>query len=225
MANVEARLKIKGKEYEIFVDVDKAIQLKNGEEVSMGEVLAIDDVFYDYKKGLKASSSDLNDAFGTDDVKEVAKKIILQGEVVLPSEYKNKEQGEKVKQVINFLSKNAVDPATGNPHSEKRIGDAIKQAKINIKNAPIEQQLKDIVSELSKILPLKIETKKLKVIIPASQTGKAYSVIKEYKEKEEWLPNGDLSCIISLPIGLQMEFYDKLNGVTHGSAIVEEIKE
>ena len=39
MVNVEARLKIKGKEFEILVDVDKALQLKKGVEVSIDNVL------------------------------------------------------------------------------------------------------------------------------------------------------------------------------------------
>ena len=50
-------------------------------------------------------------------------------------------------------------------------------------------------------------------------------MLQEYKEKEEWLGNGDLSVVLNIPIGLQMEFYDKLNSVTHGSAMTEEVKE
>ena len=29
---------------------------------------------------------------------------------------------------------------------------------------------------------------------------------------------------LNIPVGIQMEFYDKLNGVTHGSATSEEMK-
>ena len=72
---------------------------------------------------------------------------------------------------------------------------------------------------------IKIETKRLKIVIPAMHSGKAYSLIKEYREKEEWLNNGDLQVIVNIPAGLQLEFYDKLNGITHGSSIVEEIKQ
>ena len=47
-----------------------------------------------------------------------------------------------------------------------------------------------------------------------------------YKEKENWLSNGDLEVIVSIFAGNQLfSFYDKLNSVTHGSAITEEIKE
>ena len=224
MANVEARLKVKGKEYQILVDVEKALELKKGEG-TINNVLISNDIFYDLKKGLKASDSDLNDAFGTNELNEVAEKIVKQGEVVLPAEYRKKELEGKERQVITFLSKNALDPTTGQAITETRIESAIEQAKIKIDNKPIEQQINGIVSKLKEIMPIKIETKKLKITIPSLHTGKVYGLINEYKEKEEWLSNGDLQVVINIPAGLEMDFYDKLNGVTHGSAIVEGIKE
>ncbi len=225
MTDVEARLRVKGKEFEILVDVDKALELKKGGNVLIEDVLVTNEIFYDLKKGLRCSSQDLKEAFGTDDVKEVAEKIIKSGEIVLPSDYKKKEQETKIKQVIDFLMRNAVDPATNKPLTEKRIEEGIKMAGINIDNKPIERQIPQIISKLKEVLPLKIESKKLKITVPAIHTGKAYGLLQEYKEKEEWLENGDLLCVVVIPSGFQMEFYDKLNAITHGSAIVEEIKE
>ena len=49
--------------------------------------------------------------------------------------------------------------------------------------------------------------------------------INQYKEKEKWLNNGDLEVNVAVPSGIIMEFYDKLNSITHGSAITAEIKE
>ncbi len=225
MVNVEARLKVKGKNFEIIVDVDKAIQMKKGMPVNIENVLSIDEIFSDHKKGLKVSSADLQTAFGTSDVRAVAEKIVKQGEILLPAEYRKKEQETRVRQMIDFLVRNAIDPITGNPHTETRIMAAIEQAGINIENKPIEQQVTKVLSKLKEIMPIKIETKKLRVVIPAVHTGRAYGVIQEYKESENWLSNGDLACIIHIPAGLEMDFYDKLNGVTHGSAVVEEVKE
>jgi len=224
MVNVEARLKIKGKEFEIFVDVDKALQFKKGTPVNIENVLSIEQIYYDFKKGLKVSSSDLKEAFGTDDVREVAGRIVRQGEIVLPSDYRKKEQETRVKQVVDFLLRNAIDPTTDKPVTEKRILEAIEIAGINIENKPLEQQIPKILSRLKEVIPIKIETKKIKVVVPAVHTGKAYGLLQEYKEKEEWLGNGDLMCIINIPAGFQIEFYDKLNSITHGSAVVEEAK-
>lgn len=224
MPNVEARYKAKGKNFEIFVDLDNALRMKRNEPIGIDNVLAVNDVFYDIKKGLKASSSDLKECFGISDAKEVAVKIIKNGEIVLPSEYKKKEQEAKVKQVIDFLARNSIDPTTKKPHSAKRIEDAIIQAGVNIENKSVEQQIAKILSKLKPIIPISLETKKLKIVIPALHTGKVYGLIQDYKEKEEWLANGDLLCIINIPAGLEMDFYDKLNSVTHGSSLVEEVK-
>ena len=83
----------------------------------------------------------------------------------------------------------------------------------------------ELVHKLKEIIPIKIETKKIKLTIPARFTGQVYGVLGEYKESEEWLPNGDLQVIVNVPSGMQIDFYEKLNGVTHGAVVSEEISE
>ncbi len=223
MTQTTARIKKGGKHFEILVDLDKALAFKkNGEP---NDFLEIDIIFSDAKKGDKASSSDLQEVFGTQDVYEIAKKIVKEGEVLLTQEYRDAEQEKKFKQIVDFLSRNAIDPQTKNPHTPERIKSALEQAHINIKNVPIEKQINEIIESISSILPLKIETKKIKITVPAIHTGKVYGIINEYKEKENWLDNGDLEVIVNVPSGIIIDFYDKLNSVTHGSAITEEVKE
>jgi ribosome maturation protein SDO1 len=218
-----ARIKKAGKHFEILVDLNKALAFKKG--TGANDFLEIDTIFSDAKKGEKASSSDLKQSFGTEDVYEIAGKIVKEGEVLTTQEYRDAEQEKKFKQVIDFLSRNAIDPRTNNPHTPERLKSALEQAHVNIKNVPIEKQINEIVESISSILPVKIETKKIKITIPAMHTGRAYGILNEYKEKEEWLSNGDLEILINIPSGIVMDFYDKLNSITHGSALTEEIKE
>jgi ribosome maturation protein SDO1 len=225
MGNVIARIKVKGKNFEILVDVDKAIQLKKGMSINMQNVIAIDRIFSDSKKGIQVPEKELEDAFGTSDVYVIADKIVRQGEVQMPLDYKRKEQEDKVKQVIDFLSKYAVNPANNLPHPASRIEQALKQAGVNIENRNIEEQIGKIVENLNKVMPIKIQTKKILIKIPAEHTGKVYGLLNNYKEKEDWMSDGSLQCIVNIPVGLQGEFYDKLNGITHGSALTREVKE
>lgn len=225
MTDIIAKTRIKGKNYEILVDVDKALQLKQGKDVSVENVLAVNEVFHDSKKGLHVSDSDLNDAFGSSDINTVAEKIIKQGELQIPKEYRDKEREDKKKQIVDFLSRHGLDPRTNNPHTTDRISAAIDEAGVSIDNKPIEQQMSKIIEKVKTVLPIKIQTKKLKLRIPSEHTGKVYGILNEYKESENWLSNGDLECIVNIPVGLQEDFYDKLNAITHGSAISEEIKE
>lgn len=232
MTDVVARIKVKGKNFEIIVDCDKALALKRQGKITnpataLRDVLVIDTVFSDYKKGLKVSSSDLKNAFDTDNVYDVAAKIILNGEIVLPQEYRDKAREEKLKQVIDFLSRNCVDPRTGAPYTPERIGSAIKQVGAKIEeNKPVDEQALIIIKDLTTVLPIKIEMKKIKIIVPPAYVAQVYGFLKNFtKEKEDWLGDGSLSCVINLPAGMQLEFYDKLNNITHGSAVTEEIKE
>ena len=68
------------------------------------------------------------------------------------------------------------------------------------------------------------KTKKIKLNIPARFTGQVYGLLKDYKESEDWLANGDLQVIMNVPPGILIDFYEKLNSITHGAAYSEEMK-
>ena len=224
MTNVPAKLTIKGKRFEILVDAEKAIQLKQGKPVSMANILATNEIFSDLKKGMRAKEAELSSVFGSSDINVVAERIIKNGEIEVPSEFRDKAKEDKMKQVIDFLVKNVQDPKTGKPYSAEIIKTSVEKTGINLDSRPVEEQIPKIIEKLRPIIPIKIETKKLSIRIPAVHTGRVYGLVNDYKEKEEWMGNGDLQVTINLPAGMQMAFYDKLNNITHGSAIVEEIK-
>lgn len=224
MVQTTARFKKNGKNFEIIVDMEKAIKFKK-EESNDGDFLEIDKIFNDSKKGFNASSKDLEDAFGTEDIKIISETIVKNGEILTNQDYRDEEKEKKFKQIVEFLSSNAIDPQTKNPHTPARIESGLKQLNINIRKEPIENQIKEIVEKLNTIFPIKIKTKKVKILVPAMYTGKIYNLINNYKEKEKWLDNGDLEVIASIPSGnILFSFYEKLNSETHGSVLTEEIE-
>ena len=223
MTKTIARIKQRGKHFEIIVDLDEALKFKKGQTSSFQ---AEDDrIFANSKRGEVASNSDLMLSFGTTNTLEIIKKIVKEGEVLVTQDYRDEEREKKLKQVVDFLSRNTINPQTGNPHTPDRIHTALEEAHVNIKNTPIENQVKEILEQISGIIPIKIETKRIKIKIPAIHTGKAYSIISQYKEEENWLNDGSLEVVISIPAGMIMDFYDKLNSATHGSVLTEEIKQ
>ena len=225
MADTIARTKIGSNHYEVVVDLDEALKIKKGEGGDVGSALLMNEIFHNSKNGEKPSQDDLKKDFGTTDVNEVAERIIKKGEIQLPQEHRDEEREKKKKQIIDWFVRNAVDAKTDRPFTPEILSESMSKAGVNIDNKPIEQQISDITGKLSKILPIKIETKKLLITIPAVYTGKVYGIVNEYKEKEDWLSNGDLRVTVNVPVGLQSEFYDKLNAITHGAALTEEIKE
>ena len=224
MPNVTARMKVKGKHYEIHVDLDESLKIKAGKGGDILAALDTPQVYSDLKKGQVAPQKELLDAFGTADIAEIAKKIILSGEVQKTQEFRDTERENRIKQVITLVIRNAVDQ-NGRPYTEERIRRAIDEVHYSFDSRPAEQQMHLLIDKLKTILPIHIELKRIRIVVPARFTGQVYGLIKEYKESEEWLANGDLSAIVAIPAGLQMDFYDKLNSATHGAIQSQEIAE
>lgn len=215
---VIAKLKLKGINYEVLVDCDRALEYKNGGVKNLDDVLATKDVFNDVKKGLHASF--LKDTFGTDDKRKIAERIIKEGEIQVTSEHRNKLREELKKRIVNVIHRNAINPKTNLPHPPSRIESAINEAKVKIdENKNAEEQVMEIVKKINAILPIKYETREVLLKIPARFSGQSFTIAKQYGKllKEEWQNNGNLHLIVEIPAGMQNELMDKMNGLTKGN--------
>jgi ribosome maturation protein SDO1 len=225
MAQTTARIVKGNQRFEILVDLEEATKYKKDlPGANLAAAVLTEDIFRNLKSGEKAATNDLDLHFQTTDPMEVAGKIIKTGEIVQTTESMREEQEKKYKQAVDKLARMVVSPE-GRPYTPDRIEKALKEAHVQIKNKPIDAQINEILDQIGKILPVKIERKKVRLIIAAQYTGKAYGILKEYIQKETWQPNGGLEVIIEMPTALIFDFYDKLNDITHGSVLSEEIKE
>lgn len=225
MTDTIARLRSGKLIFETVVDLDSAMKLKRGDNVNLSQVIRDNAIYTDQKKGMRAGHAELEQAFGTTTFEKIVENIVKKGMIEVTQEFRDEALENRRKQIIDFLTRNAVDAQSGRPFTPSIIENSLKEAGIKIENKNIESQIIGIIEKLKKIIPLKVQTKRLKINVPAIHTGKVYGLLQEYKEKEEWLTNGDLQITLNIPVGIQMEFYDKLNSVTHGSAISQEIKE
>lgn len=217
---VIARLDRHGERFEILVDPELAHEFKEGEKKpELSEILAVEDVFKDAHKGDRASSEHLNEAFGTHDVLEVVIQILEKGEIQLTTEQRKKMQEEKRKQIVALISRNCINPVNKTPHPPQRIEIAMEEVKVNIdpfKSA--EAQVNEVIKELRPILPIRIEMAQIAVKTSANHYGKLVGEIRSYGKvlKEEWSKAGEWICLVEIPAGLQIEFFDMLNSRTHG---------
>lgn len=221
---VLARITRAGKRFEIFVYPEKAYQFKEGKPVDLREILAVEDVFTDSRKSLKASSTDLKKAFGTTDPYEIARIILKEGEIQLTAEYRKKLQEERIRWIVNYIHKNFVDPQTNLPHPISRIQKAMKEAKVKVDpmKEP-EHQVKEVVERLRKVLPLKSGQVKMSVVVPASMWAKARSLLAGQGNilSEKWSEDGSqVTFKVELPIGAQMLVLERI-GEMGGQAEVE----
>ena len=225
MTDTTARLRHGKMVFETMVDLDAALKLKKGGSIDIHEVVRDQAIYSDLKKGMRSSNDELENAFGTTDLYEIVERIVKKGEILVTQEFRDEALENRRKQIVDFLVRNAVDARTNRPFTPNIIESAIKQAGVKIENKAVDMQIKNVIDSLNKIIPIKIETKKLKIRIPAQHTGKSYGLFQEYKEKEEWLNDGSLEVVLNIPVGVLMDFYDRLNKITHGAALTSEIKE
>jgi ribosome maturation protein SDO1 len=221
-----ARLKKGSDVFEIVIDPEKAIAARHG-KADIREALKVQKIFSDAKKGMLASEQRMQALFGTTDAIEVAKKIVVDGNIQITAEYRQKLTDQKRLQIIEFIRCNGVDPRTHTPHPATRIEAALVEAKVRIDEfKPVEQQVQDVLKALRPILPIKFEIKEIELVIPAQYASKAYSVVKHFGKilSESWQSDGSWRGILEIPGGMEQELYDKLNAATHGELISKVIK-
>ena len=231
MVNVDqahvVKLKTNGQEFEILVDSDKALALKGGANIDIRDVLAVQKIFSDARKGMEISPHALESVFKTHDVFEAAKQIIQKGEIHLTAEYKNQLKETKKKQIINIIHRNAVDPQMHIPHPISRIEAALEQAKFHVDEfKDVNKQVEDALKAIRIILPIKFEIKELAVKIPPEFAAKSYSVLNSFgkKLKEDWQSDGSLLVVLEIPGGLEEDLHSKLNALCHGNVETKILK-
>ncbi len=215
-----ARLTKDNEHFEILVKPNKALDYRNGKIAGITEVLAAETIFSDANKGTRVGDDEIRKVFGTIDPLKVADVILKKGQLQLTTEQRRKMVEDKRKQIIDYISHQAVDPKTNLPHPPMRIENAMEQIRYPIDPyKSVEEQAKDIVKLLRPILPLKVEQLQIAVTIPALSAVRAYGVLKGYGtiKREEWRSDGSWYGVMEMPAGGYASFLNKLGEVTKGS--------
>jgi ribosome maturation protein SDO1 len=215
-----ARLTKDKEHFEILVKPEKALDYRTGKNARITEVLVAETIFADANKGTKVSEEQMRKAFETTDPLKIADEILKKGTLQLTTEQRRKMVEDKRRQIVDFISRQAVDPKTNLPHPPLRIENAMEQIRYPIDaHKPVEEQARDIVKLLRPILPLKIEQISLSARIPAEYSARAYGAIKNFGiiKQEEWRADGSWYGIIEMPAGAYVSFLNKLGEITKGS--------
>jgi ribosome maturation protein SDO1 len=215
-----ARMTKDNEHFEVLVKPQKALDYRMGKTAAITEVLAAETIFSDANKGTKASEENLRKAFGTTDSLKIAETILTKGTLQLTTEQRRKMIEDKRKQIVDFISRQSVDPKTNLPHPPTRIENAMEQIRYSLDPfKPVEEQAKEIIKALRNILPLKMEQVSLSVSIPATYSAKAYGSIKGFGtiKREEWRPDGSWYGILEMPAGSYAPFLEKLGEITKGT--------
>ena len=224
---VIARLEYYGEHFEILVDPDMAADFKRGEAIEVQEILAVEEVFKDAKKGDKASEEAMMKAFNTTDILDAAATIIRKGHVQLTAQQRKEMTEEKRRKIVATITRESINPQTKFPHPARRIEIAMEECKIHIDPfKSVDEQVNTVLKAIRTKIPIRFERVQVAIKIPGDFSGKVYNIIPEFGKtrKEEWQQDGSWVAIVEIPGGMQDNFYRKLNELTHGQVETKLLK-
>jgi ribosome maturation protein SDO1 len=230
MVNLEdaivARLETHGETFEVLLDPAAMKFIKEGKEVDLSEYLAVEDVFNNARKGTRPAEDKLKEAFETEDVLEIAKKIIEKGEVQITAEQRKEMLDAKRKRIVTYIAANAINPQTKLPHPPTRIDLALDEAKFHVDPfKSVEKQVEEAMKLLRPILPIRFEKSRIAIKLHGDDYGKCYDDVINggIVEKEEWQADGSWIGIMEIPAGTITDLTNKLKNRTKGRAEVKLI--
>lgn len=204
-------------------------EIKKMPDIDINDIYSSLTVFENAKKGDVYPDVFLEEMFGTVDLVEIAYLFLFDKDTEWNWTKSQREEftAQKKKQIISIISKNSINPQIKKPHPPLRIEKAMKEAKYSVdmyKTA--EEQIKDVISAISAIIPIRMENIELAVKIPASFAAKAYGTVEKFGrvKQSEWQNNGSWIGVMDLPAGMEAEFLDKINKLTHGRAQIKILK-
>ncbi len=216
---VTARLEYFGEHFEILVDPDLASDFKHGKDINLENILVVEEIFKDAKKGDKASEEAMTKAFDTVNTLEVAAIILKKGQIQLTAQQRKDMLEEKRLKVIATITREAINPQTKLPHPARRIEIAMEEAKVRIDPfKSVDEQVNTTLKAIRTKIPIRFEKVRVAIRVPGDFSGKVYSAIPEFgkTKKEEWQQDGSWVAVVEIPGGMQENFYQKLNELTRG---------
>jgi ribosome maturation protein SDO1 len=213
--------------FELFVDPNLAFEYRRGEEIPIEDILKSYEIYEDAKRGERATDTLVKDAFGSDEIFDVAPVIIKQGEFRLTHEQREQLIAEKTELIIDNISKRAMNPQTSHPHPPDRIRQALAEAKVRIDPfISVDEQIPTVVKALRVIIPISFESAKLQITLPASFSGKGYNMVATAGviKSESWGQDGSWTGLVEIPAQKRQELYDELNKLTKGQIRIEVVR-
>jgi len=223
---IVARFESHGETFEILIDPDVVRYVREGKDIDLMEHMVIDDIFNDARKGTRPSEEKILEVFKTNDVLDIARTIILRGEVQLTTDQRREITESKRKRIIAEIARNAINPQTKTPHPATRIELALEEAKFHVDPfKPVDQQIKKAMDILRPLIPIKFARTRIAVRLSAEDYGRCFEELKSIGtiEQEEWQKDGTWIGILDIPAGMYDEFIARLKAKTKGAADIRAL--
>eukprot|EP01129_Flabellula_baltica_P009761 TRINITY_DN4046_c0_g1_i1.p1 TRINITY_DN4046_c0_g1~~TRINITY_DN4046_c0_g1_i1.p1 ORF type:complete len:252 (-),score=62.25 TRINITY_DN4046_c0_g1_i1:28-783(-) len=195
------KLKVNRNTFEIISQPGKPVLFRRG-QLSLPECLESDDIWVNFKKGDRASESDLMTAFETTDPLAIAERIMTDGEIQFTAEERREFLEEKRNQIISYIHKYFMDPRSKRPHPRTRISNALDQLNVRVDpNEKTKVQVKAILKRLPEVLPIKKDTIEGDLTVPHKFLGQIYGIFRDVIQikNENYTSDGCTYTILLVP--------------------------
>ena len=223
---ITAKLESHGETFEILLDPKVVDLIKQGKTFDIVEYMAVEDVFKNASKGTRPAEEKIKEAFGTEDVGEIARTIVAKGEIQITAEQRKEMLEAKKQQIITYIAANAINPQTKTPHPPLRIQLALEESKFHVDPfKPMEKEIEEAMKHLRPLIPIRFEKSRIAIKLNGADYGRCFDDIISFGlvEKEEWTADGSWIGVMEIPAGLINEITEKLKHKTRGSASVKLI--
>ncbi|MCL2142904.1 MAG: ribosome assembly factor SBDS [Methanomassiliicoccaceae archaeon] len=221
---VVARLESHGETFEILLDPNIVRFIREGKDVNVADHLAVDAVFKNASKGTHPPEDKIKEVFGTEDIIEIAKRIVSKGEIQVTAEQRKEMLEAKRNRIVSYIARNAINPQTKTPHPPARIELALTEAKFHVDPfKSVESQVEEAMHLLRPLLPIKFEKSRVAIKLRADDYGRCFDDLAHYGivEREEWQADGSWIGLMEIPAGVITEMTSRLNDKTRGHASVK----
>ncbi len=223
---IVAKLETHGETFEILLDPKVFDLVKQGKKFDIISYMAVEEVFKNAGKGTRPPEDKIRGAFGTDDIVEIARKIVEKGEIQITAEQRKEMLEAKRQQVVTYIAANAINPQTHTPHPPLRIQMALEDARFHVNPfKPLEKEIDEAMKLLRPLIPIRFEKSRIAIKLNGSDYGRCYDDIIHYGlvEREEWTQDGSWIGLMEIPAGLITEITDKLKHKTKDTASVKVV--
>ena len=156
-----------GKRFEVACYRNKVLSWRQGVETDIDEVLQTHNIFLNVSKGVLASSKDLMDCFGKDDVEELLQYILEKGEYH-PSDKEREAMLESTyRDIATIVAEKSVNPASNRPYTVKMILSGMKEIHFAVNPARnAKQQALEVIKRLKEVMPIERAKMHLRAVCP-----------------------------------------------------------
>uniref|UniRef100_A0A8C6T692 Ribosome maturation protein SBDS n=1 Tax=Neogobius melanostomus TaxID=47308 RepID=A0A8C6T692_9GOBI len=217
------RMKKGGKRFEIACYKNKVVSWRSGAEKDLDEVLQTHSVFVNVSKGQAAKKDDLTGAFGTDDLTEICKQILANGELQVSDKERRTQLETSFRDIATIVAEKCVNPETKRPYTVNLIERAMKDIHYSIKaNKSTKQQALEVIRQLKETMEIQRAHMRLRLMLPAKDAKRLKEKLKpllQIVESEDF--DEDLEMVVLVDPGCYREIDELIRCETKGRGSLE----